>query len=48
MSVVLACALRDEWCDQDNLVDHHVLMARRLLIDLIGGEPAMELRGQFA
>lgn len=41
-------SLRDEWCGHDDQTNHHVLIARRLLIDLVGGECAQSLREQFA
>jgi hypothetical protein len=46
VSVLLSCVL--DWREHDAELDYRELMARRLLIDLVGGEPAKELRGQFA
>jgi len=46
--VLLVCVLGAEWQDRDEEADWHVLKARRLLIDLVGGEAAESLRESFA
>lgn len=44
--VLLSCIL--DWRDRDEELDWRPFMARRLLIDFVGGEAAESLRGQFA
>jgi hypothetical protein len=44
--VLLDHVMRDDWMDVDG--DWDIEMARGLLIEFIGGEPAKQLRDQFA
>ncbi|WFU44190.1 hypothetical protein QA640_18095 [Bradyrhizobium sp. CB82] len=46
--VVLACVLRGGWTVADKEADWEIELARRLMIEFVGGEPAEELREQFA
>jgi hypothetical protein len=46
--VLLGDIMTDSWREHDGNVDWDIKMARDLLIELIGGEPAAQLRGQFA
>jgi hypothetical protein len=48
VTVLLGCILGDDWRHVDAETDYPELMARKLLIELIGGEPGEMLRGQFA
>jgi hypothetical protein len=47
-TVLLGCILGDDWRGTDEETDYPEMMARRLLIEFIGGEPGEMLRGQFA
>jgi len=47
-TVLLGCVLGDDWQRIDEEMDYPELMARRLLIEFIGGEPGEMLRDQFA
>jgi hypothetical protein len=46
--VLLNCILDSDWrvCDGD--ADYHIEMARKMMIEFVGGEPAKMLRDQFA
>jgi hypothetical protein len=46
--VLLGCILGDDWRGTDQDTDYHILHARALLIEFIGGEPGEMLRDQFA
>jgi len=46
--VLLGCVIRDDWNRVDAETDYDILMARHLLIEFVGGEPAAQLRDQFA
>jgi hypothetical protein len=46
--VLLGVILGEEWRDRDDETDYPQLMARRLLIEFVGGEPGEQLRDQFA
>jgi hypothetical protein len=46
--VLLGCIMGDDWRHIDKETDYPELMARKLLIEFIGGEPAAQLRDQFA
>ena len=48
VTLLLGCILGDEWRRRDEETEYPALMARNLLLELIGGEPAEMLRGQFA
>lgn len=47
-TVLLGCVLGDDWRRTDAQTDYPEMLARRLLIEFIGGEPGEMLRGQFA
>jgi hypothetical protein len=40
--------MADDWRDGDWSVDWDIRMARDLMIEFVGGEPAEQLRDQFA
>jgi hypothetical protein len=46
--VLLNFVLGDDWREADGAADWHIEMARRMMIEFIGGEPAKQLRAQFA
>jgi len=46
--VLLGVILGEDWQERDDETDYPQLMARRLLIELVGGEPGERLRDQFA
>lgn len=46
--VLLGCVIRDDWNRVDAETDYDILIARQLLIEFVGGEPAAQLRDQFA
>jgi len=46
--VLLGCILGEEWREHYDETDYPQLMGRRLLIELVGGEPGERLRDQFA
>jgi hypothetical protein len=46
--VLLACVMGGDWTVVDKDADWDVKMARKLMIEFVGGEPARELQGQFA
>jgi hypothetical protein len=48
VTVLLGCILGNDWRRVDAETDYHELMARRLLIELVGGKPGESLRDQFA
>ena len=48
VTVLLACVMGSEWTETDKDADYDVEMARKLLIEFIGGEPGEMLRDQFA
>jgi hypothetical protein len=45
--VLLACVMGSEWTETDKDADYDIEMARKLLIEFIGGEPGEMLRDQF-
>jgi len=45
--VLLGCIMGDDWRHVDKETDYPELMARKLLIEFIGGEPGESLRDQF-
>jgi hypothetical protein len=45
--VLLGCIMGDDWRHIDAETDYPELMARKLLIEFIGGEPGESLRDQF-
>jgi hypothetical protein len=47
-SVLLGCIMTDDWRGPDKETDYEIEMARKLLIEFIGGEPGKMLRDQFA
>ncbi|MCK1741227.1 hypothetical protein IVA80_10180 [Bradyrhizobium sp. 139] len=46
--VLLSCIMGNEWCLVDEPTDWHRRMARDLMIEMVGGEPAKQLQDQFA
>jgi hypothetical protein len=48
VTVLLGVILGDDWNRVDEETDYPELMARKLLIEFIGGEPGEMLRDQFA
>jgi len=40
--------MTDDWREHDRELDWDIQMARDLMIEFIGGEPAEQLREQFA
>jgi hypothetical protein len=46
--VLLGCVLGDDWRRVDEETDYPEQMARTMLIEFVGGEPAAQLRDQFA
>jgi hypothetical protein len=48
VTVLLRCIMGGDWCHVDAETDYPEQMARNLLIELIGGSPGEQLRGQFA
>ena len=46
--MVLLLVMGDDWRQVDEATDYQELMARNLLIEFVGGEPAARLREQFA
>jgi hypothetical protein len=46
--VLLGYVMADSWREDDGEVDYDIRMARDLMIEFIGGEPAPQLRDQFA
>lgn len=46
--VLLNCILSSDWREHDEDADWHIEMARKMMIEFVGGEPAKELRDQFA
>jgi hypothetical protein len=47
-AVLLTCIMPSEWSETDKDADYDIEMARKLLIEFVGGEPAKMLRDQFA
>jgi hypothetical protein len=46
---VLACSVMgDDWREHDGDADVDIRLARALMIELVGGEPAAQLRDRFA
>jgi hypothetical protein len=45
--VLLGRVMADEWREGDRELDWDIRMARRLMIEFVGGEPATQLRSQF-
>jgi len=46
--MVLICSVMgDDWHEHDGEADADILRARALMIELVGGEPAQQLRDQF-
>jgi hypothetical protein len=48
VEVLLVCILGDKWRVNDDEADYDIHMARRLLIEFVGGQPADILADQFA
>jgi hypothetical protein len=46
--VLLGCVIGDEWRLDDKETEYRELMARNMLIEFVGGEPAAQLRDQLA
>ncbi|MET4801228.1 hypothetical protein [Bradyrhizobium sp. LB11.1] len=46
--VLLACVMRGGWTDTDKDADWDIEMARKLMIEFVGGTPAKDLGEQFA
>jgi hypothetical protein len=47
--MVLICSVMGkDWSEHDGEVDVEIRLARALMIELVGGEPAAQLRDQFA
>jgi hypothetical protein len=46
--VLLGVILGEDWRGHDDETEYPELMARRLLIEFVGGEPGEQLRDQFA
>lgn len=46
--VLLVCVMGDKWTVVDEDADWEIELARKLMIEFVGGEPARELLGQFA
>lgn len=40
--------MREGWCENDADADWDIWLARQLMIEFVGGEPAKLLRDQFA
>jgi len=47
-TVLLGCVLGDDWRGRDEETEYPERLARNLLIEFVGGEPAAQLRDQFA
>jgi len=47
-TVLLTCITGSEWTKTDKDADYDIEMARKLLIEFIGGEPGEMLRSQLA
>ena len=47
VTVLLACVMGSEWTETDKDADYDIEMARKLLIEFVGGEPGEMLRDQF-
>jgi hypothetical protein len=47
-TVLLGCVLGDDWRRCDDETEYPERMARRLLIEFVGGEPGDQLREQFS
>jgi len=47
VTVLLTCVMPSEWSQTDKDADYDIEMARKLLIDFIGGEPGEMLRDRF-
>ena len=37
-----------DWREDRDSADYHIIMARDLMIELVGGEPAVQLCDQFS
>jgi hypothetical protein len=48
VSVLLTCIMGSDWTNVDQETEYRELMARNLLLEFVGGEPATQLRDQFA
>jgi hypothetical protein len=46
--VLLYYIMPDDWREHDGVADYEIKQARNLIFELIGGEPAAQLREQFA
>jgi hypothetical protein len=46
--VLLGCILGGSWRETDDRMEYEKQRARDLLIELVGGEPAAQLRNQFS
>jgi hypothetical protein len=47
VTVLLACVMGSEWTGTDKDADYDIEMARKLLIEFVGGGPGEMLRDQF-
>jgi hypothetical protein len=46
--VLLGCIMPSDWREDRDSADYHIIMARDLMIELVGGEPAVQLCDQFS
>jgi hypothetical protein len=46
--VLLGCIMDSDWRQADEAAHWHIEMARKMIIEFIGGEPAKQLRDQFS
>jgi hypothetical protein len=46
--VLLGTIMPADWCEHDGRADYEIRRARDLMIEFVGGEPAEQLRDQFA
>jgi hypothetical protein len=47
VTVLLSCLLGEDWCLVEGDMDYPVKIARKLLIEFVGGQPGEQLRDQF-
>jgi len=48
VAVLLGCLMDEDWLSADDETDYPLRIARRLLIEFVGGERGEMLRDQFA
>jgi hypothetical protein len=48
LRVLLAWLMGDDWRENDSDADYPIREARELMFEFVGGEPAAQLRDQFA